>query len=69
VVCSLCVARSGRAALRWGLPLVCCQPSSKVPLGYYARYTHPLDQEADEGSLVVPQEEEASDLAAIPPSA
>ena len=23
----------------------------------YARYTHPLDQEADEGSLVVPQEE------------
>ena len=24
----------------------------------YARYSHPLDQEADEGSLVAPQEEE-----------
>jgi hypothetical protein len=38
----------------------CSQPSSTFPLAY-ARHTHPpLDQGADEGSLVVPQEEEAS---------
>jgi hypothetical protein len=38
----------------------CSQPSSKCPLAY-AQYTHPLDQEADEGSLVVPQESEDAD--------
>jgi hypothetical protein len=36
----------------------CSQPSSKFPLAY-APYTHRLHQEADEGSLVVPQESEA----------
>jgi hypothetical protein len=44
-----------------GLPLFYSQPSSKFPLAYYARYTHPLDQEADEGSLVVPQQEASED--------
>ena len=57
MVYSSCVARSGRPALRWGPAAVCSQPSAKFPLAYYARYSHPLDQEADEGSLVVPQEE------------
>jgi hypothetical protein len=27
----------------------------------YARYTHPLDQEADEACLVAPQEEASED--------
>jgi hypothetical protein len=61
VVCSWCVARSGRPALRWGPASVCSQPSSKFPLAYYARYTHPLDQGPDEGSLAVPQEEASED--------
>jgi spore coat protein A, manganese oxidase len=46
VVCSSCVARSGRPAL--------------FPLAY-ARYAHPLDQEAHEGCLIVPQEEASQD--------
>jgi hypothetical protein len=36
----------------------CSQPSSTFPLAY-AQYTRPLDQEVDEGSLVVSQEEES----------
>ena len=38
----------------------CSQPSSKCPLSY-AQYTHPLDQEADEGSLVVPLKDASED--------
>ncbi len=68
MVCSSCVARSGRPALRWGPAPVCSQPSSKFPLAY-ARYTHPLDQEADEGSVVVPQEEASQDADSHPVNA
>jgi hypothetical protein len=38
----------------------CSQPSSTFPLSY-ARYAHLLDQQADEDSLVVPQEEASED--------
>lgn len=52
----------------WGPAPVCSQPSSKFPLAY-ARYTHPLDQEADEGSVVVPQEEASQDADSHPVNA
>jgi hypothetical protein len=65
VVCSSCVARiARRGALRWGPASWCSQPSSMFELAY-ARYTHPLDQEADEGSLVVPQVEASEDADGI----
>jgi hypothetical protein len=38
----------------------CSQPSSTFPLAY-ARYAHLPDQQADEASLVVPEEEASED--------